>query len=286
MKIFFVLFVHLGAAAAQCLANGMMSQVVVTKFNAADPISTLDTVLVPIPVPGPNEVLVHMRACPIHPADFFSVMGVYPSFAPPSLPATPGLEGMGVIARAGGAAGSRLGTIAALKERGLDVGSRVVPLHWTELSKGNGTFSEYLVVRVDDLVKVPDSLPDEAASQVLLNPLTALGMLESLGAVPRGSLVLQSAGGSTLGKQLIQIAKAKGLRTISTVRRCEQTGELLTGYGADFVVSRTRTNTNPRDTKAVAVGRSGCACSVQKDFAVSGLMVSKVYVSSGYGYFL
>lgn len=53
---------------------------------------------------------------PVNPADVFSLMGVYPGFAPGSLPAVPGLEGMGVVEAVGEGATK------------LRVGQRVVPL--------------------------------------------------------------------------------------------------------------------------------------------------------------
>lgn len=53
---------------------------------------------------------------PVNPADVFSLMGVYPGFTPASLPAVPGLEGMGVVEAVGEGATK------------LRVGQRVVPL--------------------------------------------------------------------------------------------------------------------------------------------------------------
>ena len=172
----------------------------------ADPVSKLQVMEAPIPVPGPGEVLVHMRMRPVDPADFFSIMGVYPGFQAKAGPdAVPGLEGMGVIAKLGGG-----------DTKGFKVGARVVPMNWGKAQTGSGTWTEYLVAKVEDLVDVPDNVSDESASQLLVNPLTAIAMLDLL-AAPAGKFVLQSAGGSALGKQFIQIAKSKGLKTISTV---------------------------------------------------------------------
>lgn len=44
-----------------------------------------------------GEVVVHMVCRPVHPADLLSLAGTYPPWQPPSLPATLGLEGMGII---------------------------------------------------------------------------------------------------------------------------------------------------------------------------------------------
>ena len=56
--------------------------------------------------------------------------------------------------------------------------------------------------------------------------VTAYGFLEAL-KVPRGEYLLQGAAGSTLGRQLIAMAKERGVKTINVVRRKEQVQELL-----------------------------------------------------------
>ena len=56
--------------------------------------------------------------------------------------------------------------------------------------------------------------------------MTAMGLLTSL-AVPKGQWLLQSAAGGAIGRQIICIAKHKGLQTINLVRRKEQVQELL-----------------------------------------------------------
>jgi trans-2-enoyl-CoA reductase len=78
---------------------------------------------------------------------------------------------------------------------------------------------------------IPDAVSDTSAAQLNVNIVTVIGMLNNL-APPVGSYVLQSAGGSTLGKQLVQVANDMGLNVISTVRRCDQVAELQ-AYGSD-----------------------------------------------------
>lgn len=53
--------------------------------------------MVPTPRALPGEVVVHMLCRPVHPADLLSIAGTYPPWQPPCLPATVGLEGMGVV---------------------------------------------------------------------------------------------------------------------------------------------------------------------------------------------
>ena len=77
---------------------------------------------------------------------------MYPGFAPKELPATPGLEGMGVVAQFGA------GAKAPMVERGMPLGARVVPLQWSSVPDGSGTYAEYVVANVDDCVAVPEAV--------------------------------------------------------------------------------------------------------------------------------
>ena len=96
-------------------------------------------------------------ARPINPADLFSVAGVYPGFQPQSFPATPGLEGAGVIEDANGSA-----TISA--------GQRVFV--FVDAMHGEGSWQEYVCVPDASVLPVPDSVTDASASQFLVNPGT------------------------------------------------------------------------------------------------------------------
>lgn len=99
-----------------------------------------------------------MRARPINPSDLSLVRGRYGE--PPALPAIPGLEGVGEVEGVG---------------EGVDMlapGRRVVPLLLAP-----GTWAERIVVPAGQLVPVPDEVGDEAACQLVVNPLTAWVML-------------------------------------------------------------------------------------------------------------
>ena len=78
---------------------------------------------------------------------------MYPGFAPEALPATPGIEGMGVVAQFGP------GAKAALAARGLGaLGTRVLPLQWLAVPGGAGCYAKYVVADVDNVVAVPDAV--------------------------------------------------------------------------------------------------------------------------------
>lgn len=201
------------------MAPATQTAVTITAFDAGNPTSTLKVVNDhPVAKPKAGEVLLHVTARPVNPADVFSIMGVYPGFLPPSLPAVPGIEGAGVVEDANG-------TAHAAGTRGF-----IMP----DPKAGNGTWQQYMTIAADRFIPVPAGISDTDAAQIFVNATTVWGMLSDL-AAPQGEYIVQTAAGSTLGRMLIAVAKKKGLKTINIVRRPEQVAELK-ALGADEVL--------------------------------------------------
>jgi NADPH2:quinone reductase len=173
---------------------------------------------VPEPVPARGEVLVRMLASPINPSDLMTVRGVYGQL--PTLPATPGYEGVGVVEASGGGVMGRF-----------LVGKRVAVLN-----RGGGNWAEKTVVPARQCVPLPDELPTEQAAMFFVNPATAYVMTRKVLAVPKGEWLLQSAAGSSLGKMILRLAQHEGFRTINIVRRAAQADELKSLGAEDVVV--------------------------------------------------
>ncbi|CAG9465726.1 unnamed protein product [Pedinophyceae sp. YPF-701] len=188
-----------------------MKAVRVNAFNMAAPAEAATVTEVPVPEPKDGEALVRMTMRPVDPADLFSLMGVYPGFTT-ALPATVGLEGAGVIEKP--AAGGKFAK-----------GQRVT-VSGFPAEHGNGTWTEYICLKEADLTAVPDSVTDVQASQFLVNPLTAYGMLKTSG-TPKGEYLLFNAAGSALCRQLTGLCKHEGVKSIGLVRRKEQCKELV-----------------------------------------------------------
>lgn len=205
-----------------------------------DPLEALELVAVPTPEPGPGEVRLRMRLRPLNPSDLLQVQGVYGRM--PELPATAGLEGLGVV--------------EALGEGVVDwrVGDRAVPLG------AQGTWAEALVTPAENLVRIPEGLADDQAAQVIVNPLTAWLMAGELGLGP-GMTLLQSAAGSIVGKALIQLGRARGFRTVNLVRRPEQVAELK-ALGADEVLCTAEADWPARAAALLPRGADGATDAV------------------------
>lgn len=228
-----------------------------------NPLDVLKLEEVPAPEAGHGEVRVRMKHRPINPSDLLSIRGFYP--VRPSLPGSPGLEGVGVI--------DALGPGVS----GLVVGQRVISLAGLP-----GTWAEQLVIPAVRALPVPDALSDQVAAQVLVNPMTAWALLNDELTLSEGDWILQTAAGSTLGRLIIQLARHRRVRTVNVVRRRDQAQELF-DLGADAVVApdeeslidRVKTLTAGQGVRAAIDSVSGPgAATVAACLSLGGTMIT------------
>lgn len=190
-----------------------MKQVRFSAFGS--PSEVLEIIDVPVPEPGPGQVRLKLRARPINPSDTLNVMGLYAS--PPPLPAIAGAEGVGIVDAIGPG-------VPPL----FPIGLRVYTLT-------AGTWQEYLCIAPQATIPLPEELSDVVACQLLVNPLSAYLMLESLALKP-GQWLLQTAASSSLGQMVVQLAHQRGIKTINVIRT-ESARQTLLDLGADVVVN-------------------------------------------------
>jgi NADPH:quinone reductase-like Zn-dependent oxidoreductase len=189
-----------------------------------DPEEVLQVREVPEPSHGAGEVRVRMLASPINPSDLLTVRGQYGRLPP--LPATPGFEGVGIVEAGSGLLARRV------------MGRRVAVLN-----SGGGNWQEKVVIPARQAVPVPKALTDEQAATFFVNPASAFIMTRYLLQVPRGSWLLQTAAGSTLGRMVIRLGQHFDFRTLNVVRRPEQAEELLLLGGTSSVATNTESLT-------------------------------------------
>ena len=168
----------------------------------------------PWPTPAEDEAVVKMRAAPINPADLNQVEGKYP--VRPELPATPGFEGAGTVVDAGA------------NVKGLTSGALVILPH------NVGTWRDAVAVKAGDLVVVPDGIEPVQAAMLKINPLTAWRLLHDYVNLRKGDWLIQNAANSAAGRDVIQIARELGYKTVNVVRRAEVVDELR-AEGGDVV---------------------------------------------------
>ncbi len=102
--------------------------------------------------PGPGEVRVRLLASPVNPSDILYIRGEYAK--PPSLPATPGFEGVGIVEAIGSG-------FLARRVRGKRV---------SVLNRETGNWQEQVVLPARHAIPVPADLPDEQAAAFFVNP--------------------------------------------------------------------------------------------------------------------
>jgi NADPH:quinone reductase-like Zn-dependent oxidoreductase len=180
-----------------------------------EPTEVLELVDVPEPTgPAAGEVLVGVEYAPVNMNDLYLIQGIFP--VRPSLPSIVGNEGVGRVLAIGSGV------------EHLKVGDRVlIPLYAF-------SWRERLVVPSAGLFSLPDADPQQLA-MLGINPPTASLLLDEASNLEPGDWVIQNAANSGVGRSLIAIAKARGIKTINLVRRPELVPDLQ-AIGGDLVV--------------------------------------------------
>lgn len=165
------------------------------------------------PLLADGEVRLKVLASPVNPADLNLVEGTYG--VKPPLPAVPGIEGCGEVIES--------------QTEAFVPGDRVMLLH------RSGMWAEEVVVAASSLFKLPPGIDPQQAAMLKVNPATALRLLTGFRTLKKGSWIVQNASNSGVGRSVIQVARALGLRTVNLVRRESLFGELKE-IGADHVL--------------------------------------------------
>jgi NADPH2:quinone reductase len=176
----------------------------------------------PIPEPGPGQVLIRVEATGVNFVEIYFRKGVYKS----SLPLVPGSEAAGTVEELGpGVTGFEAG----------DVVASVSVL---------GSYAEYALVSAASLVKVPADLTMEQAAAAMLQGMTAHYLVHSTFPLKAGETALVHAGAGGVGLLLTQMAKRIGARVIATVSTKEK-AELAREAGAADVILYTEKEFEP-----------------------------------------
>ena len=183
------------------------------QIHSAGGPEVLQLVELPIPVPGPGQVLVRIEATGVNFIEVYFRKGVYKS----SFPMTPGSEGAGTVEELGaGVAGFAAGDAVAS-------------------TSFMGSYAEYALVPAAQLVKIPQSLSLESAAAVMLQGMTAHYLSHSTYPLKPGETALVHAGAGGVGLLLTQMAVHIGSRVITTVST-EAKAELSREAGAADVI--------------------------------------------------
>ena len=163
----------------------------------------------PVPVPGPNEVLIKVRAAGVNPVDWKAAGG--------RVGQVPGTDVSGVI--------DSLGEGVS----GWKVGEPVLGF-----ARQSGSYAEYAVIPVSSLARKPRSMTFEEAAGVPIAAETAYRALHEAGGIHAGQNVLIHGAAGGVGSAAVQIARAAGARVIGTASANNL--EFLKSIGADQAI--------------------------------------------------
>ncbi len=201
---------------------------------------TLSLARVPTPKPGPGEVLVKLEAAPINPSDIGLLLGA----ADVSTARLSGSGETGVLTCDVPAAAMR--AMAARVDQSLPVGNEgagTIVAAGDDVSSligrkiaiiGGATYAQYRCVRAADGLLLPADATAAEGASCFVNPLTALGMTETMRREGHTALV-HTAAASNLGQMLNRICLQDGIGLVNIVRSPAQAA-ILKGEGAKYVV--------------------------------------------------
>jgi NADPH:quinone reductase-like Zn-dependent oxidoreductase len=204
---------------------------------------TLELALHDVPVPSPtgNQVLVCVEASPINPSDL-GVLLAGADISTATVTGTPERPGVTASLPA-----ELLGGLSARLDKPLPVGNEgagtvvaagSAPAAQELIGKtvgiaGGGMYAQYRVVDAAACLVLPEGTTAKDGASSFVNPLTALGMLQTMRREGHSALV-HTAAASNLGQMLVKLCIRDGVPLVNIVRKPEQ-GELLRSLGAVHV---------------------------------------------------
>ncbi len=194
-----------------------------------------------VPEPGPDQVLIRIEASPINPSD----MGLLFGFADMRTAKVTGSADRPVVTadipeRFMPAMAARLGQAMPVGNEGAGIvvkaGSSPTAqalIGRTVAAVGGGMYAQYRCMPAAFCLLLPEGTTPRDGASCFVNPLTALGMVETMKAEGHKALV-HTAAASNLGQMLNKLCNADGVPLVNVVRKSEQ-AEILKRLGAKFI---------------------------------------------------
>jgi len=180
----------------------------------------LDTV--PVPSPGPGEVLVKVAAASINPIDWKMRRGLLRDLIPIALPRALGRDCAGTVVAAGEG-------VTDL-EPGIAAAGVADPMK-------HGTHAEYAVLPAAQVAPIPSGVAPEMAVSLCVSGLSAYIPLVEAAQLAAGQRVLIHAGAGGVGGLAVQIARHLGAEVIATCSAANR--DYCIGLGASRVIDYT-----------------------------------------------
>ncbi|MGJ4942965.1 alcohol dehydrogenase AdhP [Bradyrhizobium sp. HKCCYLS1011] len=217
---------------------------------------------VPVPVPGPGELLVKLKACGVCHTDLHAASGDWP--VKPVPPFIPGHEVAGVVAALGpGVTDFKIGDAvgvawlhdACLRCEYCETGWETLCEHQHNTGYSvNGGFAEYVIASAAFTARLPANVNFAAIAPILCAGVTTYKGLKETDTRPGEWVVISGVGG--LGHVAIQYAKAMGLKAIG-LDIAEDKLKLALEAGADHAVNALDKDAVERVLKLTGGGAHG-----------------------------
>ena len=187
-----------------------MKSILVSEFGGPEQLKVVD---VPVPSPGPGEIVLKVAASGVNFIDVYFRSGLYKA----PLPVAIGNEAAGVVTAAGSGVS------------GLAPGDRVA------YAMTRGSYAEFAKVPASQIVKVPDAVPLDQAAAIMLQGMTAHYLTRSVFPLEQGDTCLVHAAAGGTGALIVQMARSAGARVLATVSTPEK-AKVAREAGADEVI--------------------------------------------------
>jgi NADPH:quinone reductase len=236
----------------------------------------LDTVAVA--EPGPNEVLIRVEATPVNPSDLglllagadVAAASAAGTLQRPVITAPiPDAAMRGLTARVGTpmpAGNEGAGTVVAAGSS--DAAQRL--LGKKVAAAGGAMYSQYRTVDLSLCLELPEGLSAADGASAFVNPMTALGMIETMRMEDHVALV-HTAAASNLGQMLNRLCQEEQVPLVNIVRRPEQE-ELLRAAGAAFVCDSSR----PEFMSELTAALTATGATLAFDATGGGMLASQI----------
>jgi NADPH:quinone reductase-like Zn-dependent oxidoreductase len=185
---------------------------------------------VPVPRPGPHEVLIAIDTAGIGSWDASIRDGSWRKPGRPRFPLVPGVDGAGIVV----ARGARV--------RRIQLGDRVYAYEFG--NRQGGFYAEFAAADAEHVGRVPKGLDPRDAGAVATTGLTALQGIDALGLRPRHTVLIFGASGA-VGTMAVQFARQRGAHVIATASGAAAT-RLVRRLGAHRVIDARRAESTDR----------------------------------------
>jgi NADPH:quinone reductase-like Zn-dependent oxidoreductase len=200
---------------------------------------------VPTPEPAPDEVVVRVEASPINPSDLGLLVGA----ADMTTAKASGTKDAPVITAKVPEAGMK--AMAGRVDESMPVGNEgagvVIKTGSSDAAKalmgktvamiGGAMYAQYRTLKVNECLPLPAGVTPAEGASCFVNPLTSLGMVETMRREGHKALV-HTAAASNLGQMLNKICIKDGIGLVNIVRSAQQ-ADILRKIGAKYVVDST-----------------------------------------------